>query len=317
MPFPWPDRPMSAALTLGGKKLRKQWSACCPAHDDKSPSLIIFEGRTGAVQVRCMAGCEPIEIIAEIRWHEVADRLSMTPPPPGERPLDGTATGRVTTKEPPLTGKKVPAVLACIAEWFPQAFVPEKYLPHRPLKIGIHIDLKARCPALSERERSAVLRYYVARLMYLRACVAGAPRIDLDGNVCGEVTAAEAQHAAARLAAILAARARKQELIKSRAAAKPAAPRNKEKPPEENRQEAIQYPLERHGIRRAPGTLAKLASQGGGPSYRRAGLRQVMYDPPQLDDYAKSIATEPAANSKEHDARRAAPPVTDGTKQSA
>ena len=153
---------MSAALTLGGKKLGKQWSACCPAHDDKSPSLIIFEGRTSAVQVRCMAGCEPIEIIAEIRWHEVADRLSMTPPP-GERPLDGTATGRVTTKEPPLTGKKVPAVLACIAEWFPQAFVPEKYLPHRPLKIGIHIDLKARCPALSERERSAVLRYYVAR----------------------------------------------------------------------------------------------------------------------------------------------------------
>ena len=69
------------------------------------------------------------------------------------------------------------AVLACIAERFPQAFVPERYLPHRPLKIGIHIHLKTRCPALSERERSAVLRYYVARLMYLRACVAGAPRI--------------------------------------------------------------------------------------------------------------------------------------------
>jgi sRNA-binding protein len=151
---------------------------------------------------------------------QIADRLSMTPPPPGERPLD-------------LTGKKVPAVLACIAEWFPQAFVPEKYLPHRPLKNGIHIDLKARCPALSERERSAVLRYYVARLMYLRACVASAPRIDLDGNVCGEVTAAEAQHADARLAAILAARARKQDLIESRAAAKPAAPRNKEEPSEQ------------------------------------------------------------------------------------
>ena len=106
-------------------------------------------------------------------WHEAADHLSMTPLPPGERPLDGTATGRVTTKEPPLTGKRVAAVLACIAEWFPQAFVPEEYLPHRPLKIGmIHIDPKACCPALSERERSAVLRYYVARLMYLRACVA-------------------------------------------------------------------------------------------------------------------------------------------------
>ena len=137
------------------------------------------------------------------------------------------------TKAPPLTGKKVPAVLACIAEWFPQAFVPEKDLPHRPLKIGIHIDLKARCPALSERKRRAVLRWYVTRTIYLRACVAGAPRIDLDGNVCGEVTAAEAQHAAARLAAILAARARKEELIKSRAAAQPAAPHEKENPAEE------------------------------------------------------------------------------------
>ena len=80
-------------------------------------------------------------------------------------------------KPPPLSEKKVPAVLACLAEWFPQAFVPEKHLPHRPLKIGIHVDLQARCPALSERERGAVLRRDVARTMYLRACVAGAPRV--------------------------------------------------------------------------------------------------------------------------------------------
>jgi sRNA-binding protein len=175
MSFPsnWLDQPTSAALTLGSKKHGKQWSACCPAHDDKSPSLIIFEALTGTAQARCMA------------------------------------------------------------EWFPQTFVAEKYLPHRPLKIGIHINLKDRCPELSEYERSAFLRYYVARPLYLRACVVGAPRIDLDGNVCGEVTTAEAQHADARLAAILAARARKQELTKSRAAAKPAAPRNKEEPPEQ------------------------------------------------------------------------------------
>ena len=150
----------SAPVLMRGTPWAEELARAPGEHDDRSPSLIIFEGRTGAVQVRCMTGCEPIAIISQIRWHEVAYRLSMTPPPPGERPLDGTATGRVTTKEPPLTGKRVPAVLACIAEWFPQAFVPEKYLPHQPLKIGIHIDLKARCPALSERERSAVLRYY-------------------------------------------------------------------------------------------------------------------------------------------------------------
>ena len=134
----------------------------------------------------------------------------------------------------------MPAILACITEWFPQPFVPEEYLLHRPLKIGIHVDLKARCPALSERKRRAVLHWYVTRTIYLRACVVGAPWIDLAGNVCGEVTAAEAQHAGDLLATILAARARKQELIKSRAAANPVAParrRNlrKKRPPAQQR----------------------------------------------------------------------------------
>ena len=78
----------------GGKKLGKQWSAFCPTHDDKSLSPIIFEGRTGAVQVRCMAGCEPIEIISEIRLYEVADRLSMTPPPGKRSSQSSTASVR-------------------------------------------------------------------------------------------------------------------------------------------------------------------------------------------------------------------------------
>jgi hypothetical protein len=55
---PWAEE---LARAPDGKKLGKQWSACCLAHDDNSPNLIILEGRTGAVQVRCMAGCEPID----------------------------------------------------------------------------------------------------------------------------------------------------------------------------------------------------------------------------------------------------------------
>ena len=38
---PWAEE---LARALGGKKLGKQWSACCPAHEDKSPSLNICEG---------------------------------------------------------------------------------------------------------------------------------------------------------------------------------------------------------------------------------------------------------------------------------
>jgi sRNA-binding protein len=42
--------------------------------------------------------------------------------------------------------------------------------------------------------------------MYLQSLVAGAARVDLDGNPAGEVSAADAEHAAATLAGILASR---------------------------------------------------------------------------------------------------------------
>src|SRR5262245_57700531 len=73
-----------------------------------------------------------------------------------------------------------------------------------------------------------------------------------------------------------------------------------------DRREASQYLLERHGIKRSPATLAKLASIGGGPLYRRAGRRRVIYDPPHLDEYAANILSAPATSSAEHDALRTA-----------
>ena len=44
------------------------------------------------------------------------------------------------------------------------------------------------------------------RIMYLRGLVAGAARVDLDGNPAGEVTARDAEYAAAKLAETLASR---------------------------------------------------------------------------------------------------------------
>ena len=43
---------------------------------------------------------------------------------------------------------------------------------------------------------------YTSGPTYLRACVAGAPRIGLDGKPCGEVSEQQAAHAKARLAAL-------------------------------------------------------------------------------------------------------------------
>ena len=97
-------------------------------------------------------------------------------------------------------------VLAHLVEAFPQTFVLEKYRPHRPLKVGISADIRTRLPELSRYKLSTALTAYPRRVMYLEGMVAGAARVDLDGNPAGEVTAKQAAHAAVRLAEIVAAR---------------------------------------------------------------------------------------------------------------
>ena len=42
------------------------WLACCPAHDDKSPSLSIRETVDGRVLVHCFAGCAVHEIVSAV-----------------------------------------------------------------------------------------------------------------------------------------------------------------------------------------------------------------------------------------------------------
>ena len=100
----------------------------------------------------------------------------------------------------------IDTTLALLTEAFPQTFVLEKYRQHRPLKVGIAADIPARCPAVERRMLSVALNAYARRVMYLRALVAGAARVDLDGNPAGEVTARDAEYAAAKLAEILASR---------------------------------------------------------------------------------------------------------------
>lgn len=41
-----------------------QYSACCPAHADKGPSLSVRETPEGSVLLHCFAGCEVSEIVS-------------------------------------------------------------------------------------------------------------------------------------------------------------------------------------------------------------------------------------------------------------
>ncbi len=64
------------------------WSAKCPAHDDKTPSLSITESATGQTLVHCHAGCEQETVIGELKarglWsngshNDTAERMTSTP----------------------------------------------------------------------------------------------------------------------------------------------------------------------------------------------------------------------------------------------
>ena len=66
------------AGALGGRKHGSYWTARCPAHDDNSPSLSISQGDNGRILVRCHAGCDSRDVIAELDrrglWSEAASR---------------------------------------------------------------------------------------------------------------------------------------------------------------------------------------------------------------------------------------------------
>jgi len=63
---PWP-RAREIAQALGGHKIAGGWLARCPAHDDRTPSLSIIDGRCGRPIFHCFAGCD---------WRDVSDRLA-------------------------------------------------------------------------------------------------------------------------------------------------------------------------------------------------------------------------------------------------
>lgn len=48
------------------KRTGDQWSARCPAHDDKGPSLSVRETPDGRVLVHCFGGCSVQEVLGAV-----------------------------------------------------------------------------------------------------------------------------------------------------------------------------------------------------------------------------------------------------------
>lgn len=67
------------AKALGGRKAGGGWTARCPTHHDKTPSLSIRDADDGKVLVRCHAGCDQEQVISTLRsrglWSENGKRF--------------------------------------------------------------------------------------------------------------------------------------------------------------------------------------------------------------------------------------------------
>ena len=55
------------AKALGARRAGRGWTACCPAHEDRSPSFSIADAGEGRPLVYCHAGCDQRSVIAALR----------------------------------------------------------------------------------------------------------------------------------------------------------------------------------------------------------------------------------------------------------
>lgn len=79
-----------------------RWSACCPAHADKSPSLSIRELDDGRILVHCFTGCPTADVLAAVGL-EFSDlypeRLPDLPGKPERRPFPASDVLRALNRE--------------------------------------------------------------------------------------------------------------------------------------------------------------------------------------------------------------------------
>ena len=67
------------AKALGGRKVGGGWSARCPTHDDRTPSLSLRDTRGGKVLVRCHAGCNQDQVIAYLKASDLWPQSNQRP----------------------------------------------------------------------------------------------------------------------------------------------------------------------------------------------------------------------------------------------
>jgi hypothetical protein len=76
------------AALLGGAQRSGAWWRChCPAHDDRAPSLSLRDGDRTLI-VKCWAGCDPRDVLAELRRRGLIGGNAANAPVRPPKPID-------------------------------------------------------------------------------------------------------------------------------------------------------------------------------------------------------------------------------------
>jgi hypothetical protein len=82
------------ARVLGGRRAGRWWSCRCPVHDDDSPSLSLRDGDRRLI-IKCWAGCDPRDVLAELRRRGLLACRAEYPPPMASVTRTDDATRRI------------------------------------------------------------------------------------------------------------------------------------------------------------------------------------------------------------------------------
>ncbi|MGD8204916.1 RNA chaperone ProQ [Pantoea alhagi] len=176
--------------------------------------------------------------------------------------------------QPKLNSSK--EVIAWLAERFPHCFSAEGEA--RPLKIGIFQDLVERVQGemnLSKTQLRSALRLYTSSWRYLYGVKAGATRVDLDGNACGELEEQHVEHARKQLEE---AKARIQQQRQQQQAKKREAGAGEDAPARRPRKAASRKPAEGGQPARKARTSEARPAQDRAPAAPRQPRPQPVTD---------------------------------------
>ena len=70
------------------KKTGRGWMVCCPAHEDRSPSLSLADGREGMLLYHCFAGCRPEDVRTALESHLGVDPSAPSNPTKKKRVVE-------------------------------------------------------------------------------------------------------------------------------------------------------------------------------------------------------------------------------------